>query len=39
MVKGFIDFEDGKVPFVIDGFMMSIFSQDKLVLDFVMKYN
>lgn len=39
MVKGFIFFHDGKIPFVIDNYRMELFTDDKLLEDFTVAYN
>ena len=39
MVKGFIFFHDGKIPFVIDNYRMELFTDDKLLEDFTKEYN
>ena len=39
MVKGFIFFRDGKIPFVIDNYRMELFTDEKLIEDFIKEYN
>lgn len=39
MVKGFIFFRDGKIPFVIDNYRMELFTDEKLIEDFKKEYN
>ena len=34
MVKGFIFFRDGKIPFVIENYRMELFTDDSLLDDF-----
>lgn len=34
MVKGFIFFRDGKIPFVIENYHMELFTDDPLLDDF-----
>ena len=39
MVKGFIFFRDGKIPFVIENYHMELFTDDPLLDDFCKEYN
>lgn len=39
MVKGFIFFRDGKIPFVIKDYCMELFSDDNLLEDFTKENN
>lgn len=39
MVKGFIFFKDGKIPFVIENYRMELFTDDLLLDDFCKEYN
>lgn len=39
MVKGFIDFRGGKIPFVIENYRMELFTDDDLLKDFSKEYN
>lgn len=39
MVKGFIFFRDGKIPFVIEDYRMELFTDDSLLMDFTKEYN
>lgn len=39
MVKGFIFFMDGKIPFVIENYRMELFSDDPIIKDFCKEYN
>ncbi len=39
MIKGFIQFRDGRIPFVIEGYRMELFTNDVLLTDFVEEYN
>ena len=39
MVKGFIDFRDGKIPFVIENYRMELFTDDDILNDFSKEYN
>lgn len=39
MVKGFISFRGGKIPFVIENYRMELFTDDELLDDFCKKYN
>ena len=39
MVKGFIFFRDGKIPFAIDNYRMELFTDEKLIEDFIKEYN
>ena len=38
MVKGFIFFRDGKIPFVIENYRMELFTDDSLLDDFCKEY-
>lgn len=37
--KGFIIFNDKKIPFVIENFRMELFTDDDILLEFIKKYN
>ena len=39
MIKGFIDFREGKIPFVIENYRMELFTDDDLLNDFSKEYN
>jgi hypothetical protein len=39
MVKGFIFFRDGKIPFVINNYHMELFTDDSLLEDFIKEHN
>lgn len=39
MVKGFIFFMDGKIPFVIENYRMELFSDEPIIKDFCEKFN
>ena len=39
MVKGFIFFRDGKIPFIIESYRMELFTDDSLLEDFSKEYN
>lgn len=39
MVKGFIDFRDGRIPFVIENYRMELFTDDNLLKDFAKEFN
>ncbi|MHB1154032.1 MAG: hypothetical protein ACYCWE_20425 [Eubacteriales bacterium] len=39
MVKGFIFYQHGKIPFVIDKYIMELFTDDSLLSDFTKEYN
>ena len=39
MVKGFVFFHDGKIPFVIENYRMELFTDDSLLEDFSKEYN
>lgn len=39
MVKGFIDFRGGKIPFVIENYRMELFTDDDRLKDFSKEYN
>ena len=39
MVKGFISFREGKIPFVIENYRMELFTDDSLLDDFCKEYN
>ena len=39
MIKGFISFRDGKIPFVIENYRMELFTDDSLLTDFCKEYN
>ena len=38
-IKGFIDFREGKIPFVIENYRMELFTDDDLLNDFSKEYN
>ena len=39
MVKGFVFFKEGKIPFVIGNYRMELFTDDHLLNDFSKEYN
>lgn len=39
MVKGFISFRGGKIPFVIENYRMELFTDDSLLDNFCKEYN
>lgn len=39
MVKGFIHFKDGRIPFVLSGYKMELFTDDPLLSSFCNEYN
>jgi len=39
MFKGVIDYQNGKIPFIIDNYQMNLFSEQELVTLFVKEYN
>lgn len=39
MLKGFIFFRDGKIPFVIENYRMELFTDDSLLTSFCKEYN
>ena len=39
MIKGFIFFRKGKIPFVIENYRMELFTDDELLTDFPKEYN
>ncbi len=39
MVKGFISFQEGKIPFVIENYQMELFSDNELLKSFCKQYN
>jgi hypothetical protein len=39
MVKGFVFFKKGKIPFVIENYRMELFTDDGLLNDFSKEYN
>lgn len=39
MIKGFIDYREGKIPFVIKNYRMELFTDDDLLSDFSMEHN
>lgn len=39
MIKGFIDFQEEKIPFVIENYRMELFTESDLLNDFSKKYN
>lgn len=39
MVKGFISFREGKIPFVIENYRMELFTDDSVLEDFCEEYN
>lgn len=39
MVKGFVYFSDNKIPFVIEGYRMELFSDEPILSDFCKEYN
>lgn len=38
MIKGFIDYREGKIPFVIENYRMELFTDDDLLSDFSMEH-
>lgn len=39
MVKGFVFYKDGKIPFVIDNYRMELFTDEPIMSDFCKEYN
>ena len=39
MIKGFINYKDGKIPFIINNFCMELFTDDSLLSDFFREHN
>ncbi len=39
MIKGFIIYQNGRIPFVIDNYIMELFTDDTLLSDFTKEYN
>ena len=39
MIKGFIIYQSGRLPFVIDNYIMELFTDDTLLSDFTKEYN
>ena len=39
MIKGFVFFKDGKIPFVVEDYRMELFTDDSLLSDFCKEYN
>ena len=39
MVKGFIIYKNGKIPFVIDKYRMELFTDEKILNDFMQEHN
>lgn len=39
MIKGFINYKDGKIPFTINEFCMELFTDDSLLSDFCQEHN
>lgn len=39
MIKGFVFFKEGKIPFVIEDYRMELFTDDSLLSDFCKEYN
>lgn len=39
MIKGFIFYQHGKIPFVINRYIMELFTDDSLLSDFINEYN
>ena len=39
MLKGFISFEEGKIPFVVENYRMELFTDDDLLKEFTKEYN
>lgn len=39
MVKGFVFFKNGRIPFVIENYRMQLFTDDSLLSDFTKEYN
>lgn len=39
MLKGFIFFGEGKIPFVVENYRMELFADDDLLKEFTKEYN
>ena len=39
MIKGFIYYNDQKIPFVLDNYRLDLFTDDEILLDFIKKHN
>ena len=39
MIKGFINYKNGRIPFVIENYRMELFTDDSLLDDFTKEYN
>lgn len=39
MIKGFVHFKEGKIPFVIENYCMELFTDDLLLKEFCAEYN
>ncbi len=39
MFKGLIDYQNGKIPFIIDNYQMDLFSENELLTQFAKEYN
>lgn len=39
MVKGFINFRNGRIPFVVEDYRMELFTDESLLTDFIKEYN
>ena len=39
MLKGFISFGEGKIPFVVEDYRMELFTDDDLLKEFTKEYN
>lgn len=39
MIKGFIDFRNGRIPFVVEDYRLELFTDDIILEDFVNEYN
>lgn len=39
MLKGFISFREGKIPFVVENYRMELFTDDDLLKEFTKEYN
>lgn len=39
MIKGFVNYRDGRIPFVIENYVMELFTDDPLLTDFTKEYN
>lgn len=39
MIKGFIDFRNGRIPFVVEDYRLELFTDDNILNDFTKEYN